>query len=90
MRTNEQKSLCWFFLINTLFAITGMIYLFWAKPENFLRHIIPAYFFGVISAYFAVFVLREKMKTGKFKVHYLTLLIIIVSIVIIIIYFIIH
>ncbi len=89
METKEKKSLYWFFLINTLLATTGMIYIFWGKPEGFLRHIIPAYFFGVISAYFTVFVLRKKMRTGKFKLHYLTLVIIIISLVIIL-YLIIH
>ena len=79
MKNKEQKYLFWFFLINTMFALTGMGYLFVAKPENILRHIIPAYFFGVISAYFVVFVLRKKMKTGKIGLKWFTLFIIILS-----------
>jgi len=79
MKPQERKSLVWFFSITTIIAIASVVYLFYARPEGLLLHIIPAYFLSVIGAYFTVFVLRKKMKTGKFRLKWFTLFIIILS-----------
>jgi len=86
MEAKERKSLLLFFLINTLIAIGSIIYLFIMEPKGFLRHIIPGFFFGVISAYFTVFVLRPKIKTGSFKLKYFNFIMLGISIVLMLVF----